>query len=303
MNIAIVGSEGFIGKALLGALMNKSNLNIFRFGNTIINDVYNYQKLDFSDNLWIEKQFKNIHTVIYLASSSIPSTSWNDPLGEIQKNLQTFVNFLEIITTKTNVKKVILASSAGTIYGNSFEKLDEESSKNPISPHGIIKLTIEYYLKYYASKSTIDYTILRISNVFGPGQNTKKGLGVINTFLENIIQNKSINVYGKGETIRNYIYINDLIKVFEYFIFKKSIDKQVYNIASDDHFSIQEIIKIIQNLNINFTVNFLEERKSDLSQILIENSKLKQEVEGIGFTSFTKAIQETYNYILLNEIQ
>ena len=301
MNIAIVGSEGFIGKALVNTLLIKGNTNVFRFGNSLLTNVDNYQKLNFSNHLLLEKQFKNIDTVVYLASSSIPSTSWYDPLGEIHKNLEPFVSFLELISNKTNVKKIILASSAGTIYGNSIGKLNEESLKNPVSPHGIIKLTTEYYLQYYASKYTIDYTILRISNVFGPGQNTNKGLGVINTFIENIVRNKPIHVYGNGEAVRNYLFIHDLTKVFEHFIFKKELDKQIYNVASNDHLSIKEIINSLYTLNLNFDVDYFEDRKSDVNKILIDNNKLKNEILNIYFTPFEDAIQKTFNYIINNE--
>jgi UDP-glucose 4-epimerase len=301
MNIAIVGSEGFIGKALVNKLLIKGSANVFRFGNNLLPNVDNYQKLNYSDNLLLEKQFKNIDTVVYLASSSIPSTSWHDPLGEIHKNLEPFVSFLELISTKTNVKKIILASSAGTIYGNSVEKLHEESLKNPVSPHGIIKLTSEYYLQYYASKYNFDFTILRISNVFGPGQNTNKGLGVINTFIENIVSNKPIKVYGNGEAVRNYLFISDLTQVLDYFIFKKELDKQIYNVASNDHFSIKEIINSLYTLNLNFDVDYFEDRKSDVNKILIDNNKLKNEILNIYFTPFEDAIQKTFNYIINNE--
>ena len=84
---------------------------------------------------------------------------------------------------------------------------------NPFSPYGIIKLAMEHFLNYYHSKYGLASDIYRVSNVYGDGQDTTKGLGIINTFIEKILSENRVTVFGKGESVRNYVYVKDVAEI------------------------------------------------------------------------------------------
>jgi UDP-glucose 4-epimerase len=302
-NVAIIGSNGFIGKHLTEKLLEKSDLNLFLFGkneSSFFKKKLPYVKLNLSNSIEINRYFEKIDIIYYLASDSIPASSWEDPLSEVEKNLMPFINFLKCIA-ELNVKKIVFVSSAGTIYGSSNQKLKEDSDKKPFSPHGIIKLTMENFLNYFEIKYNLTFDIYRLSNVYGPGQNTSKGLGIINTFIENIISNKRINIFGIGNNIRNYVYIDDVAELLSYSLYTNKNHSTTYNLSSNDTLSITELVSIIKNvIPYDFEVTYGNKRQSDNTQIFLDNTKILQEHPEFYFTSIKEGILKTYLYIKEN---
>ncbi len=297
MNIAIIGANGFIGKHLVNQLSENKNFKLFLFGRSetsVFQKEFNYTQIDLNNSKQILNSFNNIDVVYYLASASIPASSWENPKSEIENNLIPFINFLECIV-QLNVKKIIFTSSAGTIYGSSTENLNEDSNKKPFSPHGINKVTMEYYLNYFEAKHNLKYDIFRVSNIYGEGQNTSKGLGIINTFLEKIISEQEVTVFGNGEIIRNYIYVKDVAKALANSCLSEFTKSNVYNLSSDDSLSINEVIEKIEEItDEDFKINYKETRGSDNPKILLDNSKLKNNFKELKFTSLQKGIENTY---------
>ena len=200
------------------------------------------------------------------------------------------------------LKKIIFSSSAGTIYGDVKGNIVESSDKNPQSPHGIIKFAMENYLLYYLKKSNINYTILRISNIYGESQDTSKGLGLINTILENHISKKKIKIFGDGSNVRNYIYIKDVVRAMSLFAVEKLSISQTFNLSSDENLSINDILKIINTIVQNpLEIIFTDFRDSDLHSIEIDNSFFTNVYPNFNFTNITEGIQRTVNYLKKNK--
>lgn len=300
MNIAIIGSNGFIGKHLTQTLVKNKEHTIFLFGKnttSFFKDVYPYSTLNFRDLSQIDKQFSNIDLVYYLASESIPSSTWDKPLQEIEMNLLPFIQFMESIC-HLNVKKVALVSSAGTVYGPSSEKVKEDSPKNPFSPYGITKLTMEHYLSYYKVKYGIHSDIYRVSNVYGFGQNTSKGLGIINTFLEQILMNGAIRIFGNGEITRNFVYINDVADLLALSASSNLSSSNVYNLSSDDTLNLNDLVKVMKSVvEEKFEVEYTPIRESDNPKIELDNSKIKKAMPTYQFTSIAEGIAQTYQHL------
>lgn len=300
MNVAIIGSNGFIGSHLTSKLSQLNNIKLFLFGRgetSIFENQYPYIQLDLLDKQQINFHFSDIDIVYYLASSTIPSSSWEDPNIELEKNLIPFINFTECIC-KLKVKKIIFLSSAGTIYGSCTEKVAEDSNKNPFSPYGIIKLTMEHFLNYFKTKYGINFDIYRVSNVYGAGQNTSKGLGIINTFIENIINNQQIQIFGNGENTRNYVYVKDVAELLSYSLNLNHNRSEVYNIASNDTISINELVQLLKDVvPVNFTILNKDKRLSDNSTIDMDNTKILKANPHFEFTNIKDGISQTYNFI------
>lgn len=300
MKIGIIGSNGFVGQHLSQELSKVSNISLQLFGRSKISTIdsnLTYKQIDLlnADQLLIDIQY--IDLIFYCASDSIPASSWENPFFEIENNLIPFINFLEC-AHKASIKKIVFISSAGTIYGESVQKLSENSDKKPFSPYGINKLTMENYLHYYDVKYGLKHDVFRVSNIYGEGQDTSKGLGVINTFLENIQSKKSIKVFGDGEQVRNYIYIKDVTQVLSNSIFKDITKSNIYNLTSDDNLSINEIITLIrQETSTDFKIEYVNSRGSDNPLIYIDNKKIKNDFPEIKFTSIRNGIKRSCQYL------
>jgi UDP-glucose 4-epimerase len=299
MNIAIVGSNGFIGKNLINRLIKEKNINLFLFGRSdksIFENTFTYTKINLNDSNAIINHFQKIDLIYYLASTTIPATSWQEPKKEIEENLLPFINFLDCISY-LGIKKIIFTSSAGTIYGSSKNNLNENSHKMPVNPYGINKLTMENYLAYYDKRFNLKSMTFRISNIYGEHQNTEKGLGVVNTFLEKIVNSRKIDVYGDGTIIRNYIYINDVIEILYQALLKDFSDSNTYNLSSNCSLSINEIISEIKKvIKIDFQICYHSNRMSDTPITILDNTKLRQDFK-IQFTPLTNGIKNILNII------
>lgn len=300
MNIAIIGSNGFIGRHLTQTLLRNTSNKVYLFGKSATSFFKNdlpYTKIDLTDSELVSKHFASIDLVYYLASESIPSTSWHKPMLEIELNLIPFIQFMESIS-QLSVKKLAFVSSAGTIYGANSEKVGEDAAKNPFSPYGITKLTMEYFLNYYAVRRGIQFDIYRVSNVYGAGQDTSKGLGIINTFLEQIIHKGFVTIFGKGENTRNYIYIRDVAEMLCLSSISPLEASNTYNLSSDDTLTINSLVSVIQKVvDEKFEVKHVETRESDNSIIVLDNSKIKRALPNLKLTSIEEGIALTYNHL------
>ena len=299
-NIAVVGSNGFIGSHLAKKLLQIEGAHIALFGKndvSVLGSGVNYKKIDLTDKILLRQIFNGIDMVYYLATESIPFSTWDNPVAEVQKNLIPFLGFMEVMV-ECQVKKVVFTSSAGTIYGTTNQKATEESFKNPFSPHGIVKLTMEYFLNYFKVKNNIDYDVYRIANCYGPGQQTKKGLGIINTFLEKIIEERRINVFGDGRAIRNYIYAEDLAELMTHSVYTRQGKCEIYNAASFDHLSINDIVDVMKRIiKEDFEVVYTAKRQSDNPAIYLDNKKIVSDCPQLQFTAIEEGILKTYQHI------
>lgn len=299
-NIAIIGSNGFIGKHLTEKLIADTNNAVFLFGKNEVSAFANsipYRKLDVNNKEQLINDFREIDFIYYLASETIPSTSWENPAMDIEKNLLPFISFIEGIA-HLSIKKIIFISSGGTVYGATEKMADEHSFTNPFSPYGIIKLTMEHFLNYFHVKYGLNFDIYRVSNVYGEGQNTGKGIGLINTFIEKIISEKKIYIFGDGKNVRNYLYVKDLAELMATSLHTSTDISEIYNLSSDFTLNINDIVAIMKKIIPDpFEVVYKEARQSDNSTILLNNSKIIAANPQFNFTGIEEGILKTYHHI------
>lgn len=300
MNVAVIGANGFIGKHLIAKLSTLPHVTVHAFDisdKSAFDSKVIYKKNDLSNMQQVLLDFAEIDVVYFLASATIPLTSWENPIIEMEKNLIPFINFGSTVA-KLKVKKIAFLSSAGTIYGTTTKKVNETSNKNPFSPYGITKLAMENFLLYFKTRYNINFDVYRISNVYGEGQNTSKGLGLINTLLERIITDGKIKVYGNGETLRNYIYVKDVAELLSLSLTASVESSSTYNISSNDSLTINQIVDIIKKtVEENFEIIKEESRQSDNSAIDLDNSSILKAVPSFKFTPIEKGISQTYLHI------
>src|SRR3990172_3125750 len=133
-----------------------------------------------------------------------------DPVFDAQVNLIGLLNLLEGARAG-GVRRVVLASSGGTVYGESLSlPIPETAPKLPASPYGTAKLAPEYYLATFALVYGIETVALRYSNVYGPRQDSHGEAGVVAIFTGRVLEGEPLTVYGDGEQTRDMVYVNDV---------------------------------------------------------------------------------------------
>ncbi len=299
LKILILGSNSFIGGHFVRGLLARKDVDLTLFGKRKEIEFSFLKQIegDFSNQEILKEAVTGQDIVYHFISQTIPSNSWNTPRFEIENNLLPFLNFIET-ASQSDVKKICFASSGGTIYGLQPEILNEDSKTDPFSPYGIIKRANESFLLYAKAKYQINYDIYRISNVYGERQNTNKGLGFVNTALENILENRPVIIYGDGEKIRDYIYAQDVSRLLTLSIEKNIKDSDIYNVSSGFSISLNSLIELMKKvLDHDFEVVYLPSRESDNDKVTLDNSKIMQYFNNFDFTTLEEGIKKNYRYL------
>ena len=300
--ILILGGFGFIGTNLTEELLKRSNYEIiiFEAKKVLIQnpDLLDHVKVyygDFHNEKDYEIIFKEneIDAVVHLISTTVPSISNENIIYDINSNL---INTVKLLNTmkQYQIKKIIFPSSGGTVYGISKEEHKESNPTTPICSYGIMKLAIEKYLYLYNYLYGINYLILRLSNPFGEyHKNPLQGL--INVVLEKVLNGETIEIWGNGSIIRDYIYIRDIVRIMVDLI-EKNIQNEIINIGSGRGYSINEMLTIIREKIGDFSLKFVEERAIDVPYLVLNNDKLKTFLN-INLIGIEEGVKRTYEWI------
>jgi len=304
MNFLIIGGNGFIGSHIIDCLLRKNHkvrvfdMNYEKYRQPIKTVDYRISNLSEITDLW-EALF-DIDIVIHLACTSVPSTSNIDIQSDIDGNLKTTINLLKLVV-RQGIKKFIFFSSGGAVYGHTENNpINENQQLNPISSYGILKSTIEHYIKLFNIQSNLDYLIIRPSNPFGPRQGHYNAQGVISTFLKKVYLKESLSIYGDGSSKKDYMFIDDFINLLYELIINDA--RGVFNIGSGTGTSLNDIIEIISNVTkTKLNVNYTDAKKYDVNNFVLDNSKIKEflKIEKLDL-SLKNGIESTWNWLKSN---
>ncbi|MCX5778169.1 MAG: NAD-dependent epimerase/dehydratase family protein [Elusimicrobia bacterium] len=250
MKILVTGGAGFIGSNIVDELVNRGHSvaivdNLSSGKKKNINPRARFYKADITDAPAIDKIFKKERPEIieHLAAQIDVRKSVADPGFDAKVNILGTLNILES-GRKYGVKKVIFSSSGGTIYGDCGKKPPNESARgNPLSPYGIGKYAIEFYLNFYAELYGIKYTILRYANVYGPRQDPHGEAGVVAIFAQRMLGNDSILIFGNGSQTRDYVFVKDVVDANIRALTRG--DNEIINIGTGKLTSVRDLARMM----------------------------------------------------------
>ncbi len=281
MKVCILGGGGFLGSHISEAFLSSGNdVTIFDLETAEYLDISRNRKAkivtgEFSNIDNLGDIVQNNDVIINLVYTTLPKISNQNPQYDIQTNVISFINLLDLLREMPG-KKVIYPSSGGTIYGIPKEvPIKETHPKNPICSYGITKLTNEKYLHLYWTLYDVNYCILRIGNAYGERQPTNGEQGLIGAFLDKAIQNEEITVWGDGSAIRDYVYVGDVARAFVQAASYKD-EPRILNIGSGKGHSINDITETIRTiLKVPLKINYLPSRCFDVPSNVLDISMAK----------------------------
>lgn len=151
--------------------------------------------------------------VCHLAAQIDVRKSVIDPSYDVDVNIRGSLNLISAVHATGRKTRLTFASTGGAIYGDFVEPPNLETyAKDPESPYGIAKLSVELYLAYYARVHGLDYIALRFANVYGPRQDPHGEAGVVAIFCQRIIKDTPLTVFGDGGQTRDYVYVGDVAR-------------------------------------------------------------------------------------------
>lgn len=303
-NVLLLGGFGFIGTNILKYVDNHGELSShyqFIVFDRIQSHPHNVQfgcvkKVyagDFSDETCLEEIFKKnrIDIVIHSLSSTVPATSQN-AIYDVETNLVATIKLLDVMD-KYGVKDIVYISSGGAIYGDVLKKVhNEEDAVYPKSSYGVVKLAIEKYLLSYAELYGFKPLILRLSNPFGKYHYNNKQ-GVINIAIRKSINKEPLEIWGSGDGVKDYIYVEDFCSIL-FRLIDSGIETGVYNVGGGQALSVNAIYEYIKKIDRSFECKHTNESLLDVQSFELDITKLRRRLGKLSYKNFQDALEEIY---------
>ena len=293
--VLITGGAGFIGSHIVDKLLenNYSVVVLDNLSSGTEDNLQNSDKLKLyqvnieKDNLEEIFDIEKPDYVIHLAAQTSVNYSIFNTYFDADMNIMATIRLLDVCK-KYNVKKFITASSAA-VYGNpKYLPIDENHPTEPMSPYGLSKLTMEKYIQL----SGVPYIIFRFSNAYGPRQKSSKESGVIAIFDRAMKNNEPINIYGDGEQIRDFIYVEDIANICVKAL-ASNIKDEVVNFSTNQGESLNELFEEMSKIyGYKQEPNYMPERNGDIKDSILAN---KIALEMFGNIEFTNIIDGLRN--------
>ncbi len=325
--ILITGGAGFIGSHVVRLFVNKYpnyqiiNLDKLTYAGNLNNlrDIenksnYTFVKGDITDALFITELF-SLHKfdgIIHLAAESHVDRSISNPLEFVMTNVIGTVNLLN--AAKTNWKDNYSSHrfyhvSTDEVYGTLGETgmFTETTAYDPHSPYSASKASSDHFVRAYHDTYGLDAVISNCSNNYGSHHFPEK---LIPLSIHNIKNNKSIPIYGKGENVRDWLWVEDHARAID-LIYHTAKTGTTYNIGGHNEWTNIDLIHLlckIMDKKLNRStgesaklITFVKDRAGHDLRYAIDSTKLKKELGWVPSLQFEEGLEKTVDWYLANE--
>ena len=326
-NILVTGGGGFIGSHLVRLLVNKYpdyhivNMDVLTYAGNLENlkdiedkENYTFVKCDICDVEKVNQVFKKhqIDSVIHLAAESHVDRSINDPFSFAQTNVMGTLSLLQTAKETWNgnfTNKLFYHVSTDEVYGSLGEEgfFTEKTAYDPHSPYSASKASSDHFVRAFADTYGLPVVISNCSNNYGSYQFPEK---LIPLFINNIVNNKPLPVYGKGENVRDWLFVDDHARAIDV-IFHNSKLGETYNIGGFNEWKNIDLIKVMiktvdrllgrEEGTSDKLITYVTDRAGHDLRYAIDSSKLKNELGWEPSLQFEEGIEKTVAWYLENQ--
>lgn len=326
-NILITGGAGFIGSHVVRKLVKKYqnyqiyNLDALTYAGNLENltdieneENYSFIKGDITDENFIQRLFEKykFEGVIHLAAESHVDRSITDPLAFAKTNIigtMVLLNAFKKLWINNWDDKLFYHVSTDEVYGTLGEAglFTEETSYDPNSPYSASKASSDHFVRAYGETYGMPYVISNCSNNYGANQFPEK---LIPLFINNILTNKSLPVYGNGKYTRDWLYVKDHAVAID-LVFHKGVNKNTYNIGGFNEWQNIELIQLLcKQMDEKLgrvagtsakLITYVKDRPGHDLRYAIDATKINKELGWKPSVTFEQGLEKTIDWYLENE--
>ena len=282
----VTGGAGFIGSHLVDTL-HKNNIEVLVVDNLLTGKKENLKSLDLENIIYgdvgSEDALENIRNFnpdvcFHLAAQSSVVISVEDPLLDFEHNLLQPVQLIKTLLV-TDCKKFIFTSSGGTIFGEPkvIPTSEEDYAGEPVSPYGLAKKKLNELIEVMLQNTEMSYSILNLSNVYGPRQDPHGEAGVMSIFTGKLLNNETPTIYGDGEQTRDYVYVLDVVDAL---LKSSESDENLFlNIGTGVETSVNELVSILsEKISWDGEAEYKPKREGELLRSVLNNQRAKDQI-------------------------
>lgn len=299
MLAVVIGASGFIGSHLVDGLLAagyRVRALARHLPGLISSGAQGHPDLTLlpvcmGDRLALQEALTGADLAFHLASGSLPQSSNQDPIGDVQANLLGALNLLEA-ARNTKLRRLVMVSSGGTVYGvPQLVPIPETHATEPICSYGITKLAIEKYVALYRQLHGLEGIVLRVANPFGPRQRLDATQGVVPVFLGKALRNESLQIWGDGSTIRDFLDVSDVVEALLAAATYQG-EEHLFNIGSGQGLSLNSLVTLLeQQLQRSLQVEYLPSRGFDVPTNVLCIERAKQALNWVPKVPVAKGLQ------------
>ena len=307
MKCVVFGGGGFIGSAIVDKLLvGGHSVRVFERPR-----VTPYRLFSETEKVeWMTGDFLSIHdissalegmdTVIHLVSFTLPKTSNDDLIYDVQTNLIATIQLLNSMLAM-KINKIVFISSGGTVYGvPRYIPIDEDHPTDPVVSYGITKLAIEKYAGLYFEIQKLPVICLRPGNVYGRWQKPFRGQGFVATAMASLYKSQQISIYGRVSAIRDYVHVDDMSNAILAAL-DHGIPGLVYNVGTGkgrDLYQILEAIEVAAGRKFqDGMIQVLPERPFDVPVNILDSSLINSHTGWCPTVSLADGMSEAWNHM------
>ena len=297
----VLGAGGFIGTNLCNALVRRGAV-VQAFGRSrqyplAFDRSVQWWQGEFRDTLALAKAVEAQDFVFHLISGSTPENSNHDPAGDLEGNVVATIRLLELCQ-REKVRKVIFASSGGTVYGiPDTVPIAETCPTNPISSYGIGKLAIEKYLHLFHHLHGLDYLALRMANPYGPFQSAHRKQGVVGAMIRQALSGQTLEIWGTGEVVRDFLHIDDIMAAMLAGCLYQG-EARVMNVGSGHGLSINQIVHDIQvAVGHDLPIRYRAGRAADVPVNILDSTLIRHELGWQPRIAWVDGLRQTVEWM------
>ncbi len=325
--LLITGGAGFIGSHVVREFVKNYpsyrivNVDKLTYAGNLENlsDIesapnYAFEKVDIVNESEVNSIFEkySVDGIIHLAAESHVDRSISNPLEFIQTNILGTVNLLNACKHHWDgvyENKLFYHISTDEVYGSLGEEgfFVEDTPYDPKSPYSASKASSDHLVRAYGNTYKLPYVISNCSNNYGPNQFPEK---LIPLAINNILNKKDIPIYGKGENIRDWLYVIDHAQAINR-IFHKGKIGQTYNIGGNNEWTNIGLIRLLCRImdkklaraegESENLISFVKDRAGHDLRYAIDSGKLKEELGWVPSVTFEEGIELTVDWYLSNK--
>jgi UDP-glucose 4-epimerase len=297
MRALVLGGGGFIGRHVCDALTAAGHA-VTIFDRIVTRFDLPHVVGQMQDRATLAAALRDQDWVFHLVGTTLPKSSNDNPTFDVQSNLVGTLGLLDACVA-AGVKRVVFASSGGTVYGvTRADPIPENHATRPICSYGITKLAVEHYLHLYRYLHGLEGVALRVANPYGEGQRLLGEQGAVGHFLKRVRCGEPVVVWGDGQVVRDFVYVRDVAAAFVLAAESPSAAGGVFNVGSGSGTSLNDLVAALRLVTgEDFAVEYLPGRAVDVPRSVLDVQRARDIFGWRPRTPLTEGLARTWAWV------